>query len=46
MNSEAIFIPTLRTRRHQSSVAGDHLHRMFLLERLNKNLYRPAAVGH
>ena len=44
MKSEAAAIPILRTKLHQPSAAANHLHRTHLLERLEKNLYRPLTL--
>jgi LuxR family maltose regulon positive regulatory protein len=44
MKSEAAAIPILRTKLHRPPISGDHLHRTHLLERLEKNLYRPLTL--
>lgn len=44
MKSESAAIPILRTKLHRPLIAADHLHRTHLMERLEKNLYRPLTL--
>ncbi len=39
MAGETTPLPIIRTKLYQPSVAGDHVHRAHLLDRLNKRLY-------
>jgi LuxR family maltose regulon positive regulatory protein len=38
-------LPLIRTKLHRPPVAGDHVHRPQLLDRLNKQLHRSLTLG-
>ena len=44
MIDEKTSIPLIRTKLHKPPVAGDHLHRQRLLDRLNQRLHRPLTL--
>ena len=44
MAGETTPLPIIRTKLHRPSVAGDHVHRAHLLDRLNEHIYRPLTL--
>jgi len=44
MAGETTPLPIIRTKLHRPPVAGDHVHRAHLLDRLNEHLYRPLTL--
>lgn len=44
MADEITTIPLIRTKLHRPAIAEDHLHRQYLLDRLNQRLYRPLTL--
>ncbi len=44
MAGETTPLPIIRTKLHRPPVAGDHVHRAHLLDRLNEHIYRPLTL--